>query len=306
MLSNNTLAVLAVVGSLVVACIWVAAALSGGHFRPPEAIDTVALLRDIGFTSAGFGLLLISAFLPVKRTVAARLTAGALMLFLGAWHLLLTRFITSAPPFLMYAGALTLPLGTFLLALGVYEFGKLYRLNRLMLGSYRQIEHNLATVDQVTQLFNRRYFFSNCPELLNSGRRQGDSAILICLTLTNLPEVNERLGYSAGDSLLSELGRVVARYTRRNDIAARIGGQRVALFLPRANLQAAGLIVQRLNEQAQNIQLASQTGERIAQPAELECRVCQARGEESFDAWVSRTLAAPIYNEQSAEPAEAT
>ena len=53
-----------------------------------------------------------------------------------------------------------LPGGLLAASLGLFELGKAYRLNRLLLGSYRKIEHSLATVDQLTQLYNRRYFFA--------------------------------------------------------------------------------------------------------------------------------------------------
>src|SRR5690606_41591570 len=62
-------------------------------------------------------------------------------------------------------------------SLGIYELGKAYQLSRLLLGAYRKIEHNLATVDQLTQLHNRRYFFAMSPELMLSAQISGATPI---------------------------------------------------------------------------------------------------------------------------------
>src|SRR5690606_15086202 len=100
---------------------------------------------------------------------------------------------------------IALPGGLLAASLGLYELGKAYQLNRLLLGAYRKIEHNLATVDQLTQLHNRRYFFVMSPELMLSSTVSGAVPVLLILRITNLQQINQELGYNAGDMVLMKI-----------------------------------------------------------------------------------------------------
>lgn len=291
-MSNYSLAVLALLVALLLCLVWTASGFAAGNIHPIEAVDPIALTRDLAFASACFILLALATFLPVRRSIASVMATGSGLLFVGAWHLLLGNFVDDLPVTLDIAGAFALPTGAGLMAWGLFQLGRAYRLSRLLLGSYRKIEHSLSTKDQLTQLFNRRYFYSNCPELLASCQKHNETCILISFLLENLPDINREEGVNGGDAALSELGRVLLNNTRHNDIAARLGGRRLALFLPNTDMASAGQIAQRILSLAEHVQVSDNEGVRRVLSLRIAHSIYESKPEEEFESLVQRTQAA--------------
>ncbi len=263
MVGNYTLVMFSLLVGLLLAFMWAAAVFLGGTILTWQNVELLRLLRDLLLTCASFALLVLAAFLPVRRQVVWRLVMGAGLLFLGAWHLLVTGFVVDLPELYEGLGGAVLAIGMMFLADGLYRFGKLYRLSRLLLGSYRKIEYNLSTTDQLTLLFNRRYFFSTCPPILVSSQGQEEPVSLVQWRIDNLPAINREQGYALGDCVLSEVGRRLQRCTRRQDIAARIGGRRLALFLPATAESQAAEVAERLCTLAAQVQCHTDEGEPV-------------------------------------------
>lgn len=288
MVGNYTLAMLCLLGGLLLAFVWAALVFMAGNIITWQWVEPVRLVRDLVFTCASFALLVLAAFLPVRRQVVWRLVLGAGLLFLGAWHLLVTGFVTELPSLYHGVGAAGLALGVVFLADGLYQFGRIYRLSRLLLGSYRKIEYSLSTTDQLTLLFNRRYFFSSCPAILASTQGQDEPVALVQWTVDNLPAVNREHGYAMGDCLLSELGRLLSRCTRRQDIAARIGGRRLALLLPATAMPEATEIAERLCTLGRQVSCPDSEGKPELLHVTLSFKVCEAEPGESFEHLLAR------------------
>lgn len=288
MVGNYTLVMISLLGGLLLAFIWAAAVFVGGTILTWQSIEPLRLIRDLVLTCASFALLVLAAFLPVRRQVVWRLVLGAGLVFLGAWHLLVTGFVTHLPELYEGLGAAALAIGMMFLADGLYRFGKLYRLSRLLLGSYRRIEYNLSTMDQLTLLFNRRYFFSTCPPILASSQAQEEPVSLVQWRIDNLPAINREHGYALGDCVLSEVGRRLHRCTRRQDIAARIGGRRLALFLPATDEAQAAEVAERLCALAAQVQCHTGEGEPVTLKLTFGVNVCQAAPGESFEQLLAR------------------
>lgn len=288
MVGNYTLAMLCLLGGLLLAFVWAALVFMAANIVTWQWIEPVRLVRDLFFTCASFALLVLAAFLPVRRQVVWRLVLGAGLLFLGAWHLLVSGFVTNLPSLYQGVGATGLALGVVFLADGLYQFGKVHRLSRLMLGSYRKIEYSLSTTDQLTLLFNRRYFFSCCPSILASTQGQDEPVALVQWKVDNLPAVNRERGYAIGDCLLSELGRLLSRCTRRQDIAARIGGRRLALFLPATALSEATEIAERLCTLGRQVSCRPSEGAPEVVQVAISFTVSVAEPGESFEHLLAR------------------
>jgi diguanylate cyclase len=61
--------------------------------------------------------------------------------------------------------------------------------------------------------------------------------------------VNDSYGHSAGDRLLSMIGKLLSQGKREEDFLARIGGEEFALLLPATNLEQARQVVERIRTQ---------------------------------------------------------
>ncbi len=88
--------------------------------------------------------------------------------------------------------------------------------------------------DHLTGLFNRRYMEETLErELLRAARKQLSLGIIM-LDVDNLKQFNDTWGHAAGDEILRELGSLLLRQVRGEDIACRYGGDEFILILPDA------------------------------------------------------------------------
>lgn len=88
-----------------------------------------------------------------------------------------------------------------------------------------------ATHDHLTGLYNRRYYESHLEQEINKVYRSGIMSAVVYLDLDRFKYVNDTAGHEVGDQLLIDLSQEVNKRIRRNDIAARIGGDEFALIL---------------------------------------------------------------------------
>lgn len=89
--------------------------------------------------------------------------------------------------------------------------------------------------DPLTQLFNRRYLEASLERELSRAKRNDQPLSVVMLDIDHFKQFNDTYGHEAGDLLLSEFGRLVARHVRVEDIACRYGGEEFVLILPGAD-----------------------------------------------------------------------
>jgi len=93
--------------------------------------------------------------------------------------------------------------------------------------------------DPLTNLFNRRYMEESLEREMRRAVRGRHSVGIIMLDLDHFKRVNDEYGHEAGDTVLRELGAVLQRNIRGEDIACRYGGEEFTLILPEASLADA-------------------------------------------------------------------
>ena len=93
--------------------------------------------------------------------------------------------------------------------------------------------------DPLTGLFNRRYLEETLDRELHRAARGDHPVALIMCDVDHLKSLNDTLGHQAGDELLRELGSLLHRQVRGEDLACRYGGDEFLLILPEASLDVA-------------------------------------------------------------------
>lgn len=96
----------------------------------------------------------------------------------------------------------------------------------------------LANTDSLTGLFNRRSFFEKAEaKQQRIGTAGHGSNGLLMLDIDHFKQVNDNLGHSAGDFVLSEFARRCAALLRKDNCFARLGGEEFALIVEGADLE---------------------------------------------------------------------
>jgi diguanylate cyclase (GGDEF)-like protein len=104
----------------------------------------------------------------------------------------------------------------------------------------------LADLDGLTGLHNRRYFHETLAREVARAHRYNRKAALIVFDLDDFKDVNDRIGHLAGDAVLAEAAERVRDVVRSADIACRVGGDEFAVILPESALPDAQRLYARI------------------------------------------------------------
>lgn len=119
------------------------------------------------------------------------------------------------------------------------------------IGLNKQVE-KLATVDELTQLFNRRQFFFLAERELHRRGRSFRSLAVIMADIDHFKKINDTWGHPAGDAVLSEVARRLKGALREMDILGRYGGEEFSIMLLDTDRRDALEIAERLRRSVQN------------------------------------------------------
>ena len=104
----------------------------------------------------------------------------------------------------------------------------------------------LAVVDPLTDVPNRRGFFTALAPWMALARRPGLPTALIMLDLDQFKRVNDSYGHPAGDIVLRSVVDTCKRQLRDSDQLGRLVGVEFAVLLPRTQLPEAVLVAERM------------------------------------------------------------
>ncbi|HZT40733.1 MAG TPA: diguanylate cyclase [Chthonomonadaceae bacterium] len=109
-----------------------------------------------------------------------------------------------------------------------------------------QTLETLALTDELTQVYNHRYFLVRLEDELRRGERHETAATIMMVDLDNFKEINDRFGHIHGDRILHDLAALLRQCVRASEIVTRYGGDEFALILPSTEYESAQLVAERL------------------------------------------------------------
>lgn len=116
---------------------------------------------------------------------------------------------------------------------------------------YHEEIYQMAIVDGLTQLHNRRYLLDFLERELARARRHARPLSVLLFDIDRFKGVNDTYGHLAGDHVLRELSGRLKPTVRREDLLARYGGEEFCLVLVEADGPQAAAIGERVRRVAE-------------------------------------------------------
>ncbi|HLQ12920.1 MAG TPA: GGDEF domain-containing protein [Steroidobacteraceae bacterium] len=123
-----------------------------------------------------------------------------------------------------------------------------YKISQLMreLERSRTALQSLVRIDSLTGLANRRHFFQQAEQLLESALPPALPVSALMIDVDHFKSINDEAGHAAGDAVLSAVAQLLRGNIRAQDFIARYGGEEFAAMLPGADRDTAMVIAERM------------------------------------------------------------
>ncbi len=128
--------------------------------------------------------------------------------------------------------------------------------------SSRQLKHmsRLTIVDELTGIYNRRYFDIVLDEEWKRSMREYTSISLLMLDIDYFKAFNDSFGHQKGDECLREVSRVITSQIKRaSDFCARYGGEEFVIVLPNTTAEHARLMAERIRRAIEDARIRAGT-----------------------------------------------
>lgn len=106
----------------------------------------------------------------------------------------------------------------------------------------------MATVDDLTQVSNRRFFMQALKKEVARADRYGHPTSLLMIDTDHFKSVNDRFGHDVGDRVLRELAGVLKSRLRDVDVVGRLGGEEFAVLMPSTEVGSAVTAARRIKQ----------------------------------------------------------
>lgn len=105
-----------------------------------------------------------------------------------------------------------------------------------------------AVIDELTGVFNRRYFETRLEEELTLARRFRTKLCLVMFDIDHFKKVNDTYGHQAGDTILQEVTEVAKASLSSVDAQCRYGGEEFCIIMPETEIEEAIDIAEKVRE----------------------------------------------------------
>jgi len=240
------------VAAQVLSIVLLALSLSGRLWWGTWLAHSIAVVGPIIAIGAG-----IRALGRGVKSARIYLLAWIVLLFgvmaWGAWSM--GWLYRVRPPQMMITVAAALE--SVLLTLALADRLRLLMRERTALAQRERRYQRLSITDELTGLYNHRFFWSKLTGELEYAQQAGEPLSLIIVDLDDFKKLNDTCGHAAGDLVLAATGGLLRDRVRPADSACRYGGEEFGLILPGTNSQAALEVAERIRVALEKLEIDS-------------------------------------------------
>jgi len=118
--------------------------------------------------------------------------------------------------------------------------------NSIQNAHYVERVKQLAYLDGLTGIFNRRFFEMRIVEELDRARRFGTPMAVVMADIDQFKKLNDEFGHLLGDEVLRQVSSLFHQNLRKIDVVCRYGGEEFALLLTQTSAQQAVTVAEKL------------------------------------------------------------
>jgi diguanylate cyclase (GGDEF)-like protein len=126
--------------------------------------------------------------------------------------------------------------------------------NSIQNAHYVERVKQLAYLDGLTGIFNRRFFELRIMEEVERARRYGSAMAVIMADIDQFKRLNDEFGHLLGDEVLRQVSSVFHQQLRKTDVVCRYGGEEFALLLTQTNAEQAFVVAEKLRKMVEKWQ----------------------------------------------------
>lgn len=97
----------------------------------------------------------------------------------------------------------------------------------------------MARFDELSGLYNRRYFVEQAHAAIERAKRYGEQLSLIMLDIDNFKGINDQYGHCCGDEIIRAVSDMLKSFFRATDIIGRVGGEEFSIMMLNAKASEA-------------------------------------------------------------------
>jgi two-component system cell cycle response regulator len=121
-------------------------------------------------------------------------------------------------------------------------------LARIRVGDRTVIKKREATIDKLTKVYNKDYFYMYLAQEASRASRYKRQLSLIMSDIDHFKRINDDYGLLIGDTILKQIALVIKRHSRNSDLVARWGGEEFVVLLPETSLEGGAIVAERIRQ----------------------------------------------------------
>jgi diguanylate cyclase (GGDEF)-like protein len=120
----------------------------------------------------------------------------------------------------------------------------------------RKIIEALSITDELTTLYNKRFFNKTFPKEIKRAKRLKTNFVFIILDIDNFKLYNDTYGHKEGDNVLQEVGVLIRKMFKRSyDFAFRIGGEEFAIIFSERDIKKIEPYIEYLRKSIEDLNI---------------------------------------------------
>lgn len=123
----------------------------------------------------------------------------------------------------------------------------------------RDIAENMARIDALTGMYNRRAFIERGEQAIRLCERDAKPVSTLLIDVDFFKKINDTHGHGAGDLILKQIGNLLDSQFRKSDVCGRLGGEEFAVLLANTDIVAATALADKFRQTVAELSIPWQT-----------------------------------------------